>query len=259
MKKFEGKVALVTGAGGGIGKAIVRSFAQEGAKVVAVDLKEEFVTPLVEELKAAGHDVIGIAANVAERASVQQAFDKALDTYGKVDIMANNAGVIRIGSATDITDEDWDYVMNINAKGVFICTQIALKHMLPRKEGAIINTASIAGKLGMPHLSHYCASKFAVIGYTNTVAREVASSGVTVNAICPGIVGTGMWRGEDGMANRTKLEGETEEQSWERNKKFYIPQGVEQTPEDIAEGVLYLAGAKHVTGQALAVDGGTTL
>lgn len=149
--------------------------------------------------------------------------------------------------------------MAVNAKGVFLCTQAAVRVMRPRRWGRIINVASIAGKIGFPDLSHYTASKFAVIGFTNAVAKEVALDGITVNALCPGIVGTGMWRGEDGLAGRWREEGESEEASWARHQKTLLPQGVAQTPEDMGQLAVYLACAEHVTGQAIAVDGGCTL
>ena len=119
--------------------------------------------------------------------------------------------------------------------------------------------SSIAGKVGFPDLSHYSASKFAVIGFTNAVAKEVAADGITVNALCPGIVGTGMWRGDDGLSDRWREPDETEEQSWQRHQKTLLPQGVAQTPEDMGQMAVYLASANHVTGQAIAVDGGFSL
>ena len=131
--------------------------------------------------------------------------------------------------------------------------------MRKAKFGHIINTSSIAGKVGFPNLSHYSASKFGVIGFTNAIAKEVAKEGITVNALCPGIVGTGMWRGETGLSGLWANPGETEEQSWERHQNAFLPQGVAQTPEDMGQMVVYLASASHVTGQALAVDGGFSL
>lgn len=259
MKKFENKVVVVTGAGGGLGRAIAVSFAKEGAKLALVDLKEEFLSEIKSEVVRLGAEVLTFGADISDYPTVQNIFQQTREKWGSVDVACNNAGVVGIGSIEEITPEEWDRVLGINAKGVFVCTKAALEVMKPQGSGAIINTASIAGKMGMPHLSHYVASKFAVIGFTNSIAKEVATSGITVNAICPGIIGTGMWRGDGGIADRWKKPGETEQQSWDRNKSTLIPQGVDQSPEDIAEGVLFLAGAKHVTGQALAVDGGMTM
>lgn len=259
MKKFQNQVVLVTGAGGGIGCAIAVAFAKEGANVCIVDLKEEFLVHTRTELENLGTEVLSLSADVSDYGSFRKVISQVIEKFGRLDVACNNAGVVGIGSIEEISSEEWDRVMTINARGVFVCTKAELEVMKPAQKGAIINTASIAGKMGMAYLSPYVASKFAVIGFSNSIAREVAASGVTVNCICPGIVGTGMWRGKGGIADRWKKPGETEEQSWERNRDTLIPQGVDQSPEDIAEGVLYLASAKHVTGQALAVDGGITM
>lgn len=259
MKKFENKVVLVTGAGGGLGHAIAVAFAKEGAKLALVDLKEEFLNKVKADVEALGAETLIFGGDVSDYETVRNIFQDTAKKLGSVDVACNNAGVVGIGSIEELTTEEWDRVLGINARSVFVCTKAALEVMKPQGAGAIINTASIAGKMGMAHLSHYVASKFAVIGFTNSIAKEVATTGITVNAICPGIIGTGMWRGEGGIADRWKKEGETEEQSWERNISSLIPQGVDQSPEDIAQGVLFLAEAKHVTGQALAVDGGMTM
>jgi meso-butanediol dehydrogenase/(S,S)-butanediol dehydrogenase/diacetyl reductase len=259
MNDLKEKVVFITGAGGGIGKAIASAFAKEGAKVVVGDIKQEFVTGTVKALEEQGADVLGVTVDVTNYDSVKAALLEVVETFGTLDIAVNNAGVVGIGSIEEITSEEWDRVLGVNAKGIFVCTKAELEILKPKQSGAIINTASIAGKMGMAHLSHYVASKFAVIGFTNSIAKEVALDNITVNAICPGIVGTGMWRGEGGVADRWKLEGETEEQSWERNKKAIIPQGVDQTPEDIAEAVVFIARSPRITGQAIAVDGGITM
>jgi len=259
MNNLKEKVVFITGAGGGIGKAIASAFASEGAKVVVGDIRQEFVAGTVKMLEEQGANVLGVTVDVTNYDSVKAALKEAVDTFGTLDIAVNNAGVVGIGSIEEITPDEWDRVLGVNAKGIFVCTKAELEILKPKHSGAIINTASIAGKMGMAHLSHYVASKFAVIGFTNSIAKEVALDGITVNAICPGIVGTGMWRGEGGVADRWKLEGETEEQSWERNKKAIIPQGVDQTPEDIAEAVVFIARSPRITGQAIAVDGGITM
>ena len=259
MNNFENKTVFITGAGGGIGKAIAFAFAKIGAKVALADVKKEFVSPLVEEITVAGGQALALALDVTDYKSVKNAIEETVSTFGSLDVAVNNAGVVGIGSIAEIDEQEWDRVLSVNAKGVFICTKAALEVMKPQKSGTIINTASIAGKMGMAHLSHYVASKFAVIGFTNSIAKEVADTGITVNAICPGIIGTGMWRGDGGIADRWKQAGETEAQSWERNKKTLIPQGVDQSAEDIADAVVFIASAPHITGQAIAVDGGMTM
>ncbi len=171
----------------------------------------------------------------------------------------NNAGVISIRKVAELSLADWDRVMNVNARGVFLCCQAELPLMQAQRWGRIVNLSSIAGKVGLPDLAHYCASKFAVIGFSNALAKEVARDGVTVNALCPGIVGTGMWRGEDGLSGRWRQASESEAQSWERHQASLLPQGEAQTVEDMGQLVVYLACAPHVTGQAIAVDGGFSL
>ncbi|MDM1549535.1 SDR family oxidoreductase [Empedobacter falsenii] len=259
MDNFKDKTVFITGAGGGIGKAIALTFAKKGAYVALADVKKEYVEKVAEEIKAIGGIALALAVDVTDYASVKNAVNETVNAFGSLDVAVNNAGVVGIGSIEEIDEQEWDRVLSVNAKGVFICTKAVLEVMKPQKSGAIINTASIAGKMGMAHLSHYVASKFAVIGFTNSIAKEVAETGITVNAICPGIIGTGMWRGEGGIADRWKQAGETESESWERNKKTLIPQGVDQSAEDIADAVLFIASAPHITGQAIAVDGGMTM
>ena len=171
----------------------------------------------------------------------------------------NNAGIVSLGGVEELSVEMWDDVLDINLRGVFLCCKHQIGVMRKQKYGRIINTASIAGKVGFPGLCHYSASKFGVIGMTNAIAKEVAKDGITVNALCPGIVGTGMWRGETGLSGKWALPGESEEASWERHQQIFLPQGEAQTPEDMGQMVVYLACAPHVTGQALAVDGGFSL
>ncbi|MEQ9510926.1 SDR family NAD(P)-dependent oxidoreductase [Alcanivorax sp. EA2] len=257
--ELKGKVALVTGGGRGIGQGIALALAGAGADVAVADLDQTIAEETAAKVEAAGRRSVAISVNVAQPDSVRAMVEKVEAELGGLDIAVNNAGIISIQSIEELTAEDFDRIMAVNAKGVFLCTQAAVRVMRPRRWGRIVNVASIAGKIGFPDLSHYTASKFAVIGFTNAVAKEVALDGITVNALCPGIVGTGMWRGEDGLAGRWREEGESEEASWARHQKTLLPQGVAQTPEDMGQLAVYLACAEHVTGQAIAVDGGCTL
>ncbi|MDR3432666.1 MAG: SDR family NAD(P)-dependent oxidoreductase [Rouxiella aceris] len=259
MMSLEGKKALVTGASRGLGQAIAIALARAGADVAIADISLDSITETASQIRALGRKVVELTVNVVEYDQVQAMVKKAAAELGTLDIAVNNAGVLGLYKVSDMAPEEWDRVMNINARGVFYCCKAELEVMQPRKFGRIINTASIAGKVGLPDLAHYSASKFAVIGFTNALAKEVAHEGITVNAVCPGIVGTGMWRGPQGIAQRWANPGETEEQAWVRLQGSLLPQGIAQTPEDIADMVIYLATAAHVTGQALAVDGGFSL
>lgn len=256
---LEGKVALVTGAGRGIGEGIATALAQAGASVAVADIDIAISQQTSDRLKKSGWDSLALQVDVTDKNSVSKMIADVERHYGKVDIAVNNAGIVSLHPIGDLAPEEWDRVLAVNAKGVFLCTQAEITSMRKQGHGRIINISSIAGKSGFPELSHYSASKFAVIGFTNAVAKEVATEGITVNALCPGIVGTGMWRGETGLSARWALEGETEEASWQRHQKSFLPQGVAQTPEDMGQLAVYLASAPHVTGQAIAVDGGFSI
>ncbi|MCA3869824.1 MAG: SDR family oxidoreductase, partial [Burkholderia sp.] len=180
---------------------------------------------------------------------------QALAELGGLDILVNCAGVISIHPVAELTERDWDFVMDVNAKGTFLGCRAALAHLKAQGRGRIINVASIAGKEGFPNLAHYSASKFAVVGFTNALAKELARDGVTVNAICPGIVRTYMW---DRLSDEWKTDGETVEASWQRHQLTLIPQGRAQTPEDMGRLALFFATMDNVTGQAVNVDGGFT-
>lgn len=256
---LENKTALVTGGGRGIGQGIALALAEAGADVAVADIDQGIAEETAAMVEKTGQRSIALTVDVTNADSVDAMITSAEDRLAPLDIASNNAGIISIQSIDELTADAWDRIMAVNARGPFLCTKAEIAVMRPRGFGRIINTASIAGKVGWPDLSHYCASKFAVVGFTSAAAKEVATDGITVNAVCPGIVGTGMWRGESGLAGRWKLAGETEEESWMRHQKTVIPQGVAQTPEDLGQAVVFLASAEHVTGQALAVDGGYTL
>jgi meso-butanediol dehydrogenase/(S,S)-butanediol dehydrogenase/diacetyl reductase len=254
-----GKVALVTGGGRGIGAGIVNALARAGADVVVADYTSELAESGKAAVKAIGRRSSAILVDVRRPDSVQAMVDSVEREFGRLDIAVNNAGIVSLGSVGQLTVDQWDEVMSVNLRGVFLSCHAELALMRKNKFGRIVNTASIAGKVGFPQLSHYSASKFGVIGFSNAFAKEVAQEGITVNALCPGIVGTGMWRGENGLSSKWAMAGESEEASWERHQKIYLPQGEAQTPQDMGQMVVYLACAPHVTGQALAVDGGFSL
>jgi meso-butanediol dehydrogenase/(S,S)-butanediol dehydrogenase/diacetyl reductase len=255
---LEGRVALVTGGGRGLGEGIVKRLAEAGCDVAVVDLLIENAQKVAADMRALGHRAAAIQADVSKWDQVQSMVAETIAKLGKLDIAVNNAGVISIKPVAELTENDWDFVNDVNAKGVFLCCKAEQEPMKKQSWGRIINVASIAGKEGFPELSHYCASKFAVVGFTISLAKELQRSGITVNAICPGIIGTQMWYGPNGLAEKWKNPGETMEESWKRHQDILIPQGEAQTPEDMGDLAVYFATSKHVTAQAINVDGGFT-
>jgi meso-butanediol dehydrogenase/(S,S)-butanediol dehydrogenase/diacetyl reductase len=256
---LQGKVALVTGGGRGIGRGIALQLARAGADVAVADLSETNAQAVAGEVRALGRRATAVRADVTDWADAQAMVAHTVAELGSLDIAVNNAGVISIAPVAELTEEAFDRVMAVNVKGVFLSCKAELPVMQERGWGRIVNVASVAGKNGYPGLAHYCASKFAVIGFTNSLAKEVALQGITVNAICPGIIGTDMWRGEQGMAESLRQPGESAEQAWVRSLTEFIPQGVAQTPEDMGDLAVCFATAEHVTGQAFNVNGGMSL
>jgi meso-butanediol dehydrogenase/(S,S)-butanediol dehydrogenase/diacetyl reductase len=269
--KLEGKVALVTGAGrqSGLGRGIALALANEGADVAVVDTdivdsafnqygtKEvngfQDARKLAEEIQGLGRKSIAVKADVTKWDQVQAMVQQTIDGLGKVDILVNNAGVISVELIQKMEEEAWDLMMNVNVKGIFLGCKAVIPHMIEQNFGRIINTASIAGKSGFATLGGYCASKYAVVGFTNSLGKELAPYDITVNALCPGIIRTAMW---DLLADLWKQGGETTEESWERHLAALIPQGRGQTPEEMGKMVVFLATANEVTAQAFNVDGG---
>lgn len=257
--ELDGKVALVTGGSRGIGAGIARALAQAGADVVIADRLVEQAQETSADIESIGRRSAAVEFDVRDPESVTTMISTVEKQFGKLDIAVNNAGIVSLGAVEELTVEQWNGVLEINLRGVFLCCQAEIALMRKAQFGRIINTSSIAGKVGFPNLSHYSASKFGVIGFTNAIAKEVAKQGITVNALCPGIVGTGMWRGETGLSALWAQPGESEEDSWERHQELFLPQGVAQTPEDMGQLAVLLAAAPHITGQAIAVDGGFSL
>lgn len=256
MSEFAGKVVVVTGGASGIGAAIVRQFHAEGARVVILDLVPDRAAELAVSL---GERASSGQIDVRERGSVQAAFDMVIAREGGIDVLCANAGVSTMQKSVDLTDEDWDFNMDVNARGIFLCNQIAVRHFLASgRKGVIVNTASLAGKVGAPLLAHYSASKFAVLGWTQGLARELAPVGIRVNAVCPGFVRTGMQERE------IIWEGELRGMTPEDVRKEYVsmtPMGRIEEPEDVALVVKFLAseGARFMTGQGINVTGGVRM
>jgi 3-oxoacyl-[acyl-carrier protein] reductase len=247
MNELANQVAVVTGAGRGIGQAITLRLAAAGADVACVDLKLEFCAETVQKLQALGRKAWAFAANVADAASVEAAAEQILTATGKVDILVNNAGITKDGLLMRLSEADWDAVLDINLKGTFLFTKAFSRSFLKQHSGRIINIASVIGLIGNAGQCNYGASKAGGIGFTKSVARELASRGITVNAIAPGFIETAM---------TAKISAEARAALQKQ-----IPLGSLGHPEDIANAVLFLAspGARYITGQVLPVDGGMAM
>ncbi|MEM7466072.1 MAG: acetoin reductase [Pseudomonadota bacterium] len=253
---IEGKSALVTGAARGIGLAVAERLAADGAAVSLVDVTPEALDTAREALLSAGHRVTSFVADVSKREEVFAAVDHAERELGGFDIVINNAGVARISAITDITEEDVELMHDVNVKGVLWGIQAAAeKFRANGTKGKIISAASIAGHEGFPMFGAYCATKFAVRALTQAAAKELAPHGITVNAYCPGIVGTAMW--DEADAQFAELTGAKTGETFESFVST-IPLGRAQTPEDVAQLVSYLAGpySDYMTAQSLIMDGG---
>ena len=270
MAQVTGKVALITGGGTGIGRGIAMRFAEEGMKIAVAGLERARgsanqygghhlggYSAAQAVARTIGKDAIAIEADVADPAAVEAMMARTVERFGKVDVVVNAAGVITAHPIAEMSEEEWDSIMDVNAKGTFLVNKAAVIQMRAQGGGGrIINLSSVAGKFGEALLTHYCASKFAVVGFTNALAKEVAREGITVNCICPGIVGTQMWTM---LKDAFGAPGETPEETYAHAIERYIPQGEPQSEEDMADMALYLVCAPHVTGQAFNVDGGAAL
>ena len=255
MKRFEGKVVLITGASRGIGKGLAKRFATEGANLVLAS-NESLVHEVGEELKNLGTEVLSALCDVTNKADVTQIYDQAIEKFGGVDVSIQNAGVITIARIEDLSENDWDKILAVNTKGVFLCCQAAAIRMKPRRAGRIINTASGQARQGFIFTPHYAASKFGVIGITQSLAKELAPFNITVNAFCPGIIETDMWAYNDSAWGKLLGNYKPGElmQEWVQN----IPMKRVGKAEDVAGLVTFLASedAAYITGQTINVDGG---
>ena len=238
------KVAIVTGASRGIGRAIALALASQGAKVVASARNAEALAQLAEEIKAQGGDALAVVGDVALEDDANNLVKQAVEAYGQVDVFINNAGITRDGLLLRMKNADWDAVLDTNLKGAFLCTRAVAKVMSKQRSGRIINISSVVGEMGNAGQANYCASKAGLLGLTKSVARELARRNVTVNAITPGFITTEM---TEDMTEKAQ-EAMTEQ----------IPLGRPGSAADVANAVIFLASdqSAYITGQVLGVNGG---
>ncbi len=252
----DSRIVVVTGGATGIGAAIVRAFHEQGDAIAVVDRDVAGAKALCSTL---GGHAEAIEADVADRQSVAAAFERVIGSLGVPDVVCANAGVSSMQRAVDLTDRDWDHNMDVNARGVFLTNQVAARHMIADgKAGSIVNTASLAAKVGAPLLAHYSASKFAVLGWTQALAKELAPHNIRVNAVCPGFVSTGM------QDREVLWEAELRDMTPDAVRQEYVdltPLGRLEEPEDVAGVVTFLASdaAGFMTGQGINVTGGVRM
>jgi NAD(P)-dependent dehydrogenase (short-subunit alcohol dehydrogenase family) len=249
------KVALITGAGQGIGEACVVALSEAGATVIVADIDSAKATKVADAIASHQRPALAVSVDVGDVASIQSMVDRVMEKFGRIDILVNNAGVTRRADIMDITEADWDRIHRVNAKGVFFCLQAVARTMIPRREGRIINIASIAGK-GYAGTSNaaYAASKGAVISLTKTAAQQLGPHNINVVAVCPGITRTAL--SDANLAVRAKQEG-LDLAAMETKRNSVIPLRRANDPEDIAAMVVFLAspGARNISGQSINVDG----
>lgn len=241
---LEGKVALVTGASRGIGRAIALKLAREGASLVVTATTEESARNTAAEVESLGQKALALAVDVADPAAVEAMFAEAVETFGKVDILVNNAGITKDGLLLRMKDADWDAVLDVNLKGAFNCVREAAKLMTKARSGRIVNISSVVGEMGNAGQINYCASKAGMIGLTKSAARELAKRGITVNAVTPGFIETDM----TAVLSDKVREGLLQQ----------IPLERLGTPDDVANAVFFLVSpmGDYITGHVLSVNGG---
>lgn len=266
---LSGRVALVTGGARGIGAGIAGVLARAGARIAIGDLvggrtsayrlaDARELEATLDRLGQSGHPAFSTHLDVADAASCDAAVTSVLDHFGRLDLLVNNAGVVRSGAITELDERDWDQMFAVNAKGLFLMSRAALP-ALREQRGAIVNISSVAGLQGYAGMSAYCGSKFAVIGITQSLAQELAPDGIRVNAVCPGFLATAMW------LDHLLPPAEVEESAEEKQARFdammqrMVPLGRPQTAEDIGHAVLHLATASNTTGVTLPVAGGAVM
>ena len=241
------KVAMVTGGARGIGREIALALAGEGAKVCICDVDDQKLEQVTKEIEAAGREALGVKVDVTDLSQVQEMVQKVLDKFSKIDILINNAGITRDNLLLRMREEQWDSVLNVNLKGTFNCTKAVSKPMMKQKGGKIVNIASVIGLMGNAGQSNYAASKGGVISFTKSVAKELASRGINVNAIAPGFIKTDM---------TAKIP-----QNLQEEMLRMIPLSRFGEPRDVADLALFLVSdrSRYITGHVIQVDGGMVM
>ena len=257
--ELQGATVVITGGSRGIGRGLAEAFAGQGCNIVNGDLLGISAVAEAWAETAAAVTALGVTAtaldvDVREPAQCDALVAHALNQTGRLDVVCANAGVIGLGLIQDFAPEEFDRIMDINVKGVFLTCKAAIAHFVEQRHGCFVNTASIAGKRGGPRAAAYCASKFAVVGFTQSLAMEMAPHGVRANSICPGYLGTSMWL-NDILGPRMEA-GQDPKEAFEKMSRERVPLGRDQTPADIGQAAVYLAQADNVTGIALNVAGG---
>jgi meso-butanediol dehydrogenase/(S,S)-butanediol dehydrogenase/diacetyl reductase len=259
------KVAMVTGGGAGIGRAILLAMAREGADALVADIRSDAAEAVAREVRALGRRAAALAVDVSREADVQAAIAEGIRQLGRIDVLVNNAGVTPgLGLPfTRQTEGDWDRVFTVNLKSVFFTCKHIAPHFIERRAGKIVNIASIAGPLSSQTMPSYSVAKMGVVTFTRVVAKDLAPHNVNVNAICPGLLWTDMWKGIGEVIRQTDpaYASLTPREMFERRVREWVPLRREQTPEDIAHAAVFLVSdeARNITGQALMVDGGCVM
>ena len=258
--ELQNAVAIITGGARGIGRGIAYELAKEGVRIAVADLPSVDAErrETIDEIKRAGSDAFGADVDVRDLTQVQAMVQATIDRWGQVDILVNNAGVISVGLVATLPVEEWDRVLDVNLKGTFLCAKAIAPHMTERRTGRIINMSSQAGKRGSAAVSHYCASKWGVLGFTQSMAHEMGPHNVTVNAICPGEVDTYMWREVLNPAIAA-ARGVAPQEAFDAMINERVPLRRAQTAQDIGQAVVFLCKADNITGESINVTGGSEM